>query len=193
MIFEKKSNLTHPTDRAFEGRSSDGQWGLALGDKAKEMMLDAVGLSFVPLYRVFGPISMLLLLLFFIVGVTRITLTIIVRAVIITRARGCGPWILAAVWGTVYHVLITPVRWADNTARNIAEEVGHQMEVEATDESGEVYPVKQLKRAKANALASLGMAGPSITTSAPPPDLSEFSYRLQSALNKDDPMGHTQV
>jgi hypothetical protein len=185
--------IADQADRAFDGRSSDGQWGLALGDKAKEMMLDAVGLSFVPLYRVFGPVSMLLLLLFFIVGVTRITLTIIVRAVIITRARGCGPWILAAVWGTVYHVLITPVRWADNTARNIAEEVGHQMEVEATDESGEVYPVKQLKRAKASALASLGMAGPSVTTSAPPPDLSEFSYRLQSALNKDDPKGHTQV
>ena len=179
--------IADQADRAFEGRSSDGQWGLALGDKAKEMMLDAVGLSFVPLYRVFGPISMLLLLLFFVVGITRITLTIIVRAIIITRARGCGPWILAAVWGTVYHVLITPVRWADSTARNIAEEVGHQMDVEAADTSGEVYPVKQLRRAKASALASLGLVVPSIETSAPPPDLSEFSYRLQSALNKDDP------
>jgi hypothetical protein len=179
--------IADQADRAFEGRSSDGQWGLALGDKAREMMLDAVGLSFVPLYRVFGPISMLLLLLFFVVGITRITLTIIVRAIIITRARGCGPWILAAVWGTVYHVLITPVRWADSTARNIAEEVGHQMDVEAADTSGEVYPVKQLRRAKASALASLGLVVPSIETSAPPPDLSEFSYRLQSALNKDDP------
>ena len=82
-----------------------------MGDKAREMMLDAVGLSFVPLYRVFGPISMLLLMLFFIIGITRIFLTIIVRAVIITRARGCSPWIFAAVWGTVYHILLTPVKW----------------------------------------------------------------------------------
>ena len=127
--------IADQADRAFEGRTSDGQWGLAMGDKAKEMMLDAVGLSFVPLYRIFGPISMLLLMLFFIIGITRILLTIIVRAVIITRARGCGPWIFAAVWGTVYHIMLTPVKWADDTARHIAENVGQQMENEAKEDA----------------------------------------------------------
>ena len=73
--------IADQANRAFEGRTTDGQWGLALGNKAKEMMLDAVGLSFVPLYRIFGPISMLVLMLFFIIGITRIFLTIIVRAV----------------------------------------------------------------------------------------------------------------
>ena len=119
-------------------------------------MLNAVGLSFVPLYRIFSPVSMILLILFFIIGVTRIFLTIIVRAVIITRARGCCPWIFAAVWGTVYHILITPVRWADDTARHIAENVGQQMEDKATASSDEVYLIGQLRRAKARALAAMG-------------------------------------
>ena len=159
------------------------------------MMLDAVGLSFVPLYRIFGPISMLLLMLFFIIGVTRIFLTIMVRAVIITRAHGCGPWIFAAVWGTVYHILITPVRWADDTARHIAENVSQQMEDEATASSNEVYPIGQLRRAKARALAAMGRQDKYDVTATAPVDLSEFSYRLPYELSKDQskPPGHSEV
>ena len=142
------------------------------------MMLNAVGLSFVPLYRIFGPLSMLLLMLFFIIGVTRIFLTIIFRAVIITRARGCGPWIFAAVWGTVYRILITLVRWAVDTACHIAKNVGQQMEDEATASSNEVYLNGQLRRAKARALAAMGRQDKYDVTVTAPVDLSEFSYRL---------------
>ena len=168
-----------------------------MGDKAREMMLDAVGLSFVPLYRIFGPISMLLLMLFFIIGITRIVLTIIVRAVIITRARGCGPWIFAAVWGTVYHVLITPVRWADDTARHIADNVGQQMEDEAAANADEVYPMGQLRQAKARALAAMGRQDSYEASATLPVPLSGFSYsgRHPAELAKEQsmPPGHSEV
>ena len=159
------------------------------------MMLDAVDLSFVPLYRVFGPVSMILLMLFFIMGVTWIFLTIIVRAVIITRARGGGPWIFAAVGGTVYHVLITPVRWADDTARHIAENVGQQMEDEVTASSKEVYPMGQLRRANARALAAMDRQERYNVSATFHADLSEFSYRLPHELIKEQskPPGHSEV
>ena len=136
---------------------------------------------------------MILLMLFFIIGVTRIFLTIIVRVVIITRARGCGPWIFAAVWGTVYeyHVLITPVRWADDTARHIAENVSQQMEDEATTSSDEVYPIRQLRRAKARALAAMGRQEKYDMPATIPVDLSEFSYELSTDQRK--PPGHSEV
>ena len=140
---------------------------------------------------------MLLLMLFFIIGVTRIFLTIIVRAVIITKTRGCGPWIFAAVWGTVYHVLITPVRWADDTARHIADNVGQQMEDEAAANSDEVYPMGQLRRAKARALAAMGRQDGYETSATLPVELSNFSYsnRQPAVPAKDQsmPPGHSEV
>ena len=140
---------------------------------------------------------MLLLMLFFIIGVTRIFLTIIVRAVIITRARGCGPWIFAAVWGTVYHVLITPVRWADDTARHIADNVGQQMEDEAAANSDEVYPMGQLRRAKARALAAMGRQDTYETAATLPDKLAGFSYSGRQstvpAIDQSMPSGHSEV
>ena len=75
--------------------------------KFREMMLDAVGFSFVPC-------SMLLLMLFFVISVARIFVTIVVRAVIISRASGCDPWIFAAVWGIEGHILISPAKSPDD-------------------------------------------------------------------------------
>ena len=49
----------------------------------------------------------------------------------ITRARGCGVWVLAAIWGTLYQLVITPIRWADDTAGRMAKDVEQRMEAEA--------------------------------------------------------------
>ena len=133
---------------------------------------------------------MLLLMLFFIIGITRIFLTIIVRAVIITRARGCGPWIFAAVWGTVYHIMLTPVKWADDTARHIAENVGQQMENEANDDS--VYPTGQLRRLKERAMTAIGRQ----TESYDVPntrEMTEFSYKVSDSAGKITGTGHSEA
>ena len=124
---------------------------MALGEGAREAMLAMVGLSFVPLYRFFGPVTMLLLLVIFIVGFVRIGITILVRAIIITKARGCGPWILASIWGTLYSLALSPVRWADEAARRIAEDVEQKMVNEAELDDREVYPMRQLRSAREDA------------------------------------------
>ena len=47
-------------------------WGLSLGERAKDMMLDHVGWSLIPLYRLFSPLSMLFILVIFVVGMVRL-------------------------------------------------------------------------------------------------------------------------
>ena len=69
--------LADQTERAYQTRNG-GDWGLSLGDRAKEMMLDHVGWSFIPLYRLFGPLSMLFILVIFVVGLVMLVATLLV-------------------------------------------------------------------------------------------------------------------
>ena len=83
--------LADQTEGAYQTRSG-GDWGLSLGDRAKEMMLDQVGWSFIPLYRLFGPLSMLFILIIFVVGLVRLVATLLIRTIIIrTTLRGGWP------------------------------------------------------------------------------------------------------
>ena len=97
--------------------------------------------------------------------------------------------------GYSVHVLITPVRWADDTACHIAENVSQQMEDEAAASDDEVYPIGQLRRAKARALAAMGRQERYNMSSTVPADLSEFSYKLPHELIKEQskPLGHSEV
>jgi hypothetical protein len=42
---------------AYNKRGPDCEWGLALGDRATEAIIDTVGMIFVPLYQIIGPTS----------------------------------------------------------------------------------------------------------------------------------------
>ena len=95
----------------------------------------------------------------------------------------------------MYQVLITPFRWADDTARHIAENVGQQMEDKATANSDEVYLMRQLRWAKARALAAMGRQERYNVSATVPADLSEFSYKLPHELSQEQskPPGHSEV
>ena len=147
--------LANQTERAYQTRSG-GDWGLSLGDRAKDMMLDHVGWSFIPLYRLFGPLSMLLILVIFVVGPVRLVATLLIRTVIITKKKGCGVWVLAVVWGTLYQLIITPIRWADSTAGKMAKDVELRMKQEA--EEPFLYPRLQIVKAKEEAKPIYKMA-----------------------------------
>ena len=106
-------------------------------------MLDHVGWSFIPLYWLFRPLSMLFILLIFVVGLMWLGITLVVRTVVIVRAQGCGVRVLAALWGTLYQLIIIPIRWADKTSEEMASNVGKQMESKAKQSF--LYPLKQLR------------------------------------------------
>ncbi len=71
-------------------------------------LIDLIGVSFFPLYKVVGPMIFFLSLLLLIWGGLRLIITIFLRAVIIVRYKGCGIWVLTAFWGTLFQLAVSP-------------------------------------------------------------------------------------
>jgi hypothetical protein len=67
----------------------------------------------------------------FLVGIPRITLDIVIRALAIAKVRGCGWWIMGAFWGTLFQVVVAPVQWAVARGHTISKKVTYQMAAEA--------------------------------------------------------------
>ena len=88
---------------------------------------------------------MLFILVIFVVGLVRLVATLLVRTIIITKKKGCGVWVFAAVWGTLYQLIITPIRWADSTAGKMAKDMELRMNQEA--EEPFLYPRLQIVKA----------------------------------------------
>ena len=99
---------------------------------------------------------MLFILVIFVVGLIRLVATLLIRMVIITKKKGCGVWVLAAVWGTLYQLIITPIRWADSTPGKMAKDVEMRMKQEA--EEPFLYPRLQIVKAKEEAKPIYKMA-----------------------------------
>jgi hypothetical protein len=57
-------------------------------------LIDAVGYHLVPMYRLIGPAATIALLVLFLVGIVRMLLDIVVRAIAIAKVRGCGWWLM---------------------------------------------------------------------------------------------------
>ncbi len=62
-------------------------------------LIDAIGYHLVPMYRVIRPTSAVALLVLFLVGILRMLLDIVIRAIAIARIRGSGWWLMGAFWG----------------------------------------------------------------------------------------------
>jgi hypothetical protein len=130
------------SELAYSRRGPDGEWGLPLGPRATEAIIDHVGLSFVPLYRFLGPVSMIVILVLFFVGINRLVFTILFRAIVLGGTRGF--WIFAAFLGCAYQLLISPIQWADRKAQEIAARVERGMLDGAEDEAKSAKEVPAL-------------------------------------------------
>jgi len=130
----RRAYLTETAERAYGGRGEDGAWGLGMGERAKSALIDAVGWSLVPMYRLIGPFSVIILLGLFAWSLVKVFVTVICRACAIYRARGVGVWLLGAVWSLPFQLIITPVRWANEAATEVADRVAIEMESQAHHE-----------------------------------------------------------
>jgi hypothetical protein len=122
--------LAESSERAYNIRVG-GQWGSGLSDLATAHLIDAVGYHLVPMYRLIGPTAAIALLVLFLVGILRMLLDIVVKAIAIPKARGCGWWLMGAFWGTLFQVGVAPVQWAMAKGHNIGKTVSYQMTAEA--------------------------------------------------------------
>jgi hypothetical protein len=129
---------------AFSRRSANGEWGLPISEYGKHAIVDLVGLSFIPLYRFLGPVSMIIILVLFFVTITRLTITVLFRIIVLGRTCGCGFWILAAFLGCVYQVVISPLEWANRKAKDMAERVEARMIAEG-EKQGNLDTTRQME------------------------------------------------
>ncbi len=86
-------------ETAYTGQNEKGEWGLALSSAAQGSLIDLVGASFFPLYKVVGPMIFFLSLLLLIWGGLRLIITVFLRVIIIVRCKGCGIWVLTPSGG----------------------------------------------------------------------------------------------
>jgi hypothetical protein len=137
----RKAYLAETAEMAYIGRNERGEWGLALSTAAQGSLIDIVGANFFPLYRVFGP--MIFLSLFLLVwGGLRLVVTVLARVIVIVRCKGCGLWVLTALWGTLFQLAISPFSWMDAAMEGVGER-GEMMETEATREPEEERPKRR--------------------------------------------------
>jgi hypothetical protein len=103
----RKAYLAEAAELVYLGRSG-GEWGLGLTELARDQIVNAVGYRLIPLYRLIGPTAVIVILVMFIVGMARMLIDILVRAIIITRVRGWGFWMFGALWDTAFQVAVSP-------------------------------------------------------------------------------------
>jgi hypothetical protein len=133
----RNAYLAETAEMAFSGRNERGEWGLALSTAAQGSLIDIVGASFFPLYRVVGPMIFFLSLMLLVWGELRLVITILVRIIVIVRCKGCGLWVLTALWGTLFQLAISLFSWMDAAMEGVGVRVGQMMETEATREPEE--------------------------------------------------------
>ncbi len=139
----RKAYLSETAEMAYTGRNEKGEWGLALSSAAQGSLIDIVGASFFPLYRVVGPVIFFLSLMLLVWGGLRLMVTVLVRVVVIVRCKGCGIWVLTALWGTLFQLAISPFSWMDAAMEGVGVRAGQMMKTEAAQEPEEEWPKRK--------------------------------------------------
>jgi hypothetical protein len=75
-------------------------------------------------------------------GAFRLIVTILIRIIVTVRCKGCGIWVMTALWGTLFQLAISPFSWMDAAMEGVGERVGQMMENKADREPEE----ERLKR-----------------------------------------------
>ncbi len=94
-----------------------------MGTQAQFSLIDLVGMSFIPLYSVVGPLMFFLSLLLMVWGGLKLVVTIFLRVAIIVRFRGCGVWLLTSFWDTLFHLAVSPFNWIDKVMEDVDRKV----------------------------------------------------------------------
>jgi hypothetical protein len=73
------------------------------------------------------------------------------KVAIILRYRGCGVWVLAAFWGTLFQLAVSPLNWIDQVMEEVGEKVGKMLSEEASidknmKETGEETTIEGLTK-----------------------------------------------
>jgi hypothetical protein len=102
-------------------------------------------------------------------GELRLIVTILVRIIVIVRCKGCGLWVLTALWGTLFQLAISPFSWMNAAMEGVGVRVGQMMEIEAAREPEEEKPKRRsLSMENLRRKYSWGRTGAARKNSLPP-------------------------
>jgi hypothetical protein len=79
---------------------------------------------------------MIFILVLFFVTISHLVLTVLFRVTVLGKAKGCGFYLFAALIGCVYQVVISPIKWADKKAQEMAKQVERGILDGAEDDEG---------------------------------------------------------
>ncbi len=82
----------------------------------------------------------------------QLMVTVLLRVIIIVRCKGCGIWVLTALWGPLFQLAISPFSWVDAAIEGVGVRVGPMMKTEAARE-----PEEEGTRKKSTSLEDLRM------------------------------------
>lgn len=118
----RSAYLADAASTSLHSRGPNGEWGPGLSGWATGNILGLVGVTFVPLYWIVGPVSTWVLFFLFFFGALNLVLQISVRAMVISKTRGFGIWILMAFWGVLYQLTISPFVWMEARTTKLASD-----------------------------------------------------------------------
>jgi hypothetical protein len=73
------------------------------------------------MYRVIGPTAAVALMVLFLVGILRMLLDIVIRAITIARIRGCRWWLMGAFWGPLFQMAVKRATSLSGRSRRSSE------------------------------------------------------------------------
>ncbi len=76
-------------------------------------------------------------------GAFRLMVTVLIRVIVIVRCKGCGIWVMTALWGTLFQLAISPFSWMDAAMEGVGERVGQMMETEVDREPEDERPKRK--------------------------------------------------
>ncbi len=94
-------------------------------------------------HKVVRPMIFFLSLMLLVWGAFRLMVTVFIRVIVIVRYKGCGIWVLTALWGTLFQLAISSFSWMDAAIEGVGERVGQMMETEADREPDKEKPKRR--------------------------------------------------
>jgi hypothetical protein len=120
--------VLHKVVNAASRGSMGGSIGLPLSPRDVSLLVDQVSGSADPWYiRGLGKYWYLFVGLFLMITFTKISLDCTIRAYVLYLERGCGCWMFAALWGTMFAVLRIPGALISNTITAVTTPANDQL------------------------------------------------------------------
>lgn len=120
-IGARPSYVADASMRAFHSRSHTGSLGSGLSEWAMEGIVERVGWEYIPFFWLFGVYASWALLVCLCFSVLNMVAHVLIRAYHISLVRGVGWWMVASLFGAVYHAVVFPFAWVRSRTAEIGE------------------------------------------------------------------------